>query len=104
MKDATSAELARHIDRPEQRHRCVLLDNRRLRCLDCSQTVALPSTPRATSTSSLIPEQGEARCDLHPFERGAPACRSCAADAKAAPNTPDGRPLAGWAVQLGAAQ
>lgn len=75
-----SAELARHVG-----HRAHLLDPRRLRCDDCTQTVWLPDTAGATSTSSRspIPGPGEPRCPTHPTEH-ASSCRTCAADAKAA--------------------
>lgn len=76
--------LGQHIDRPEQRHRLVLLDDRRLRCHDCAFTLVLPTGAGSTSTSqSPIPGKGEPRCATHPTEHAA-TCRTCAADAKAA--------------------
>lgn len=80
----TAPELARHIDQPTKRHRLVLLDTRRLRCLDCTQTVLLPTPAGSTSTSSgsPIPGPGEPRCPHHEHEHAA-GCRTCAADAKA---------------------
>lgn len=72
-----TAELARHIG-----HRCHLLDPRRLRCDDCTQTVQLPVSAASTSTSSSpIPGKDEPRCAAHPTEH-ANGCRTCAADAK----------------------
>lgn len=85
----TTTVLAAHIDRPDQRHRCVLLDERRLRCHDCARTIVLPSTAGSTSTSrSPIPGPGEPRCPRHQHEH-ADACRPCAADAKADPGADD---------------
>lgn len=76
--------LGQHIDRPDQRHRLVLLDDRRLRCHDCAFTLVLPAVTGSTSTSqSPIPGKGEPRCATHPTEH-ASSCRTCAADAKAA--------------------
>lgn len=73
-----SAELARHIG-----HRCVLLDPRRLRCVDCTHTVLLPAMAGSTSTSqSPIPGPDDPRCPQHLTEH-AGNCRACAADAKA---------------------
>lgn len=64
-------------------HRCVLLDERRLKCHDCSHTLMLPSTVATTSTSrSPIAGPGDPRCEQHPTEH-ATSCRACAADAKA---------------------
>lgn len=80
-----TAELARHVG-----HRAHLLDPRRLRCDDCTQTVWLPDTAGSTSTSSSspIPGKDDPRCAQHEFEH-ADTCRVCAADAKADP-TADG--------------
>jgi hypothetical protein len=91
-----TAELQRHVG-----HRTTLLDDRRLRCLDCTQTVLLPIPAGSTSTSSSpIPGHGEPRCPQHPHEH-AGNCRPCAADAKALDVGPDPKPLAGWAASAG---
>lgn len=88
-----SVELPRHVG-----HACHLLDPRRLRCDDCTQTVWLPSQAGSTSTSSRspIPGPGEPRCPQHQHEH-ADGCRTCAADAKGRPDdapTPEHQPTA----------
>jgi hypothetical protein len=76
-----TAELHRHVG-----HHVALLDERRLRCHDCTQTVLLTATAGTTSTSSSpIPGKDDPRCPTHPFEH-ADGCRTCAADAKADPD------------------
>lgn len=78
-------ELTRHVDHPTSRHRCVLLDDgRRLRCLDCTQTIDLrPALARPGSTStSDDPRHPDQRCPLHPGE-WAHNCRCCRAEALA---------------------
>ena len=87
--------LAGHVDRPDaDRHRLVLLDDRRLRCLDCERTLLLPAPSSAdgsTSPSSLDhPRTDQERCPQHRHE-WAYACRACAADAKAT-SSPRPRP------------
>lgn len=82
----TTTVLGAHIDRPDQRHRLVLLDDRRLRCHDCARTIVITQPSKSTSTSkSAIPEPGDPRCPHHQHEH-ADACRPCAADAKANPD------------------
>jgi hypothetical protein len=87
--------LSQHVDQPgdpTRRHRCVLLDERRLRCHDCQRTLMLPTVAGSTSTSrSPIPGPGEPRCPQHQTEH-AGTCRTCAADLKAATDLdPGGR-------------
>lgn len=94
----TPAELARHIDRPDARHRLVLLDTTRLRCTDCTQTVLLTAPVEPTSTSGPIPRTTDPRCREHPTEHVG-GCRWCAADAKATTDEPPTKPLAGWATR-----
>lgn len=78
--------LTEHLDAPDDRHRLVLLDTQRLRCLDCQRTLLLPSGLASTSTSrSAIPEPDDPRCLQHPHEHRI-GCRPCAADAKVDPD------------------
>lgn len=76
-------QLAQHIDQPDgPRHRCILLDPRRLRCLDCTQTVLLPAPPSttgSTSTSQPPPLHDPARCPHHPGQRVG-TCGPCRAE------------------------
>lgn len=78
--------LAQHIDqpdRPDQRHRCVLLDPRHLRCLDCARTLVLPTsttTARSTSTSTSPPPlHAPTRCPKHLGQTDG-ACGPCRAE------------------------
>lgn len=76
--------LAQHIDDPTGvRHRCVLLDARRLRCHDCARTLVLPAptaTAGSTSTSTSPPPlHAPDRCELHPGQRTG-ACGPCRAE------------------------
>ncbi len=77
--------LTRHLDNPagNDRHRCVLLDVRRLRCLDCRHTLVLPaatSPASSTSTSSDSPNHRDPdRCPEH-VGQWARTCGPCRAD------------------------
>lgn len=83
-------ERAKHVDSAERRHRCVLLDASRIRCLDCEQTVVIPPPPApapapvAASTSSTshkhpLPINSQEACTEHPGQRAA-NCGGCRAD------------------------
>lgn len=80
----TTDVLAQHIDDPAgQRHRCVLLDPRHLRCHDCQRTLVLPAgnTSAGTTSTSTSPPPLHApnRCPRHPGQtRG--ACGPCRAE------------------------
>lgn len=50
---APTDALPQHVDAPEDRHRLVLLDERRLRCLDCSRTLAVALRPAASLARAL---------------------------------------------------
>ncbi len=76
--------LCRHLDDPDgARHRCVLLDARRLRCLDCRHTLVLPAATSPagfTSTSSDSPNHHDPdRCPEH-VGQWARTCGPCRAD------------------------
>lgn len=76
--------LAEHIG-----HRCVLQDERKLRCVDCARTLVLPAPsagPGSTSTSKTPPTLDKT-CPVH--LGWADACAGCAADRIA---TDNGRP------------
>lgn len=89
--------LAQHVDRPDRRHRLVLLDDHQLRCLDCTRTLLVSAGPGSTSTSQ-IPKTTDPRCREHPFEH-AGNCRWCTAERKAAAEPAPSKPLAGWAAR-----
>jgi hypothetical protein len=76
-----TAPLQAHVDTPTARHRLVLLDPRRLRCLDCKHTLVLDASVASTSTSREHPTRDQA-CRTHPTE-WAHNCRCCEADRKA---------------------
>lgn len=84
--------LSQHIDQPDQpdhRHRCAVLDDRRIRCHDCARTILLtqPSSSTSSTSNSLIPAPGDPRCPTHHTEH-AGHCRWCAAEAKADESRP----------------
>lgn len=68
-------ELAKHVG-----HRTTLVDVRRLRCLECTQTVALPAFATGASTSRDSPRPSDpGQCREHAGE-WADACRACRAE------------------------
>jgi hypothetical protein len=77
--------LAQHIDDPTSgtRHRCVLLDERHLRCLDCQRTLVLPAPNAAGKTTSTSPSPARLTdpdaCPSHPGQRQE-ACGPCRAE------------------------
>jgi hypothetical protein len=97
---------AQHVDDPAgTRHRCVLLDERRLRCLDCSRTLVLPSTSAGAGSTSTSPEParltGSDACRAHPGQRRG-ACGPCRAEQLEA-TTPRPEPTPTADVAAGAA-
>lgn len=77
--------LGEHIDDPAgTRHRCALLDARRLRCHDCARTLVLPTAQPARGTSSTltgpVPLHHPDRCPAHPGQWAPPRCGACRAE------------------------
>jgi len=100
----TTTVLAEHVDTPTRRHRCVLLDATRLRCLDCDRTLVLPTSAGSTSTSRTPPRTGEPQCPEHSGEH-ADACRCCRAEQiEDRTPLPDWRPTADVVASVAAAR
>lgn len=78
----TTTPLAEHIDTPEHHHRLTLLDERRLKCWDCTKTILLPQPGQPTSPTSTTrspdPKPHE-QCPRHIGE-WAHTCRCCRAE------------------------
>lgn len=72
------SEVGKHIG-----HRAVLLDERRLRCVDCDRIVLLPVPVGSTSNVFDPPRRDDERCALHGWERQG-ACRACRGEQLAA--------------------
>lgn len=77
----TADLLAQHIDNPTgARHRCVVLDPRRLRCRDCARTIILPTTTTADPPTPIPVRLGDpSRCPRHIGERH-DTCGPCRAE------------------------
>lgn len=100
--------LAQHIDDPQQRHRLVLLDERHLRCLDCTRTLVLPAPTapgKSTSTStSPLPLHDPNACSAHPGQRRG-TCGPCRAEQlEASSERPPPQPTADVAAGVAAAR
>lgn len=99
--------LARHVDRPGDRHRLTLLDDRHLRCHDCQHTLVVPasaSSSSSTSTSSRTPPNSRAgeACPVHGgWRENCPGCRADALEGTtAAVPRQVAAPPAGWRAQV----
>lgn len=105
---AALAVLAQHIDQPTQRHRCVLLDQLRLRCLDCARTIdlrSLASLPTGSTSTSDGPPPLHApdRCPDHPGQRTG-ACGPCRAEQLEAQRSLPAQPTADVAARAAEAR